>query len=61
MADLAHGGSRVEDPAVTRKSIVGHYCPDRMEHFYFRLRPDRRGKGALRGNLYASQHYEVTG
>jgi phytanoyl-CoA hydroxylase len=26
-ADLAHGGSPVKDPLLTRKSIVGHFCP----------------------------------
>lgn len=31
-ADLVHGGSPVTDPSLTRKSLVGHYCPDRKGH-----------------------------
>jgi hypothetical protein len=26
-ADLAHGGSSIVTPGVTRKSLVTHYCP----------------------------------
>lgn len=26
-ADLAHGGAPITDPALTRKSLVAHYCP----------------------------------
>ena len=58
-ADLAHGGSRVTDPSLTRKSLVGHYCPSRVEPLYFRLQPDRRGKQSFDGCLYASQYYSV--
>jgi phytanoyl-CoA hydroxylase len=58
-ADLAHGGSKVTDPSLTRRSLVGHYCPNRVEPFYFKLQPDRRGKGRFDGSLYASHYYPV--
>lgn len=58
-ADLAHGGSPVSDPSLTRRSLVGHYCPDRVEPFYFKLRPDQRGKGTFDGGFYASKYYPV--
>jgi phytanoyl-CoA hydroxylase len=58
-ADLVHGGSPVTDPALTRKSLVGHYCPGRVDPFYFRVEPDRLGTAAYDGGFYASQHYPV--
>lgn len=58
-ADLAHGGSPVADPSLTRKSLVGHYCPNRVDPFYFKLRPDRRAKGAFDGGFYSSKYYPV--
>ena len=58
-ADLAHGGSPVQDPSLTRKSLVGHYCPDRVDPFYFKVQPDRRGKVEYAGSFYASQYYPV--
>jgi ectoine hydroxylase-related dioxygenase (phytanoyl-CoA dioxygenase family) len=56
-ADLAHGGSPVTDPSLTRKSLVGHYCPNRVEPFYFKLQPDRRGKREHDRSFFASQYY----
>ena len=35
-ADLAHGGSRVENPALSRRSLVTHYCPRELDPAYFR-------------------------
>lgn len=58
-ADLAHGGSPVTDPSLTRKSLVGHYCPDRVEPFYFRVEPNRRAKRRFGGGLYASSYYAI--
>ena len=42
-ADLAHGGSPVVDENLTRRSLVGHWCPARCRPHYFEYRPDRRG------------------
>ena len=58
-ADLAHGGSPATDPSLTRKSLVGHYCPDRVDPFYFKLRPDRRTKVGSDGGRYCSYHYPL--
>ncbi len=34
-ADLAHGGSAKPDPALTRRSLVTHYCPVELDPIYF--------------------------
>jgi ectoine hydroxylase-related dioxygenase (phytanoyl-CoA dioxygenase family) len=60
-ADLAHGGSAVADPALTRRSLVGHYCPARVEPVYFKVEPGRRARVLVEGGGYASQHYPVSG
>lgn len=59
-ADLAHGGSPVTDPALSRRSLVGHYCPMRAEPIYFRLHPSRRRTVRMSAGAYASQHYRIT-
>lgn len=33
-ADLAHGGSTVSQPALTRRSLVVHYCPSSVDPIY---------------------------
>jgi phytanoyl-CoA hydroxylase len=56
-ADLAHGGRPVIDPALTRRSLVGHFCPASARPAYFntlRFQPKVRAAGSLR---YASGHY----
>jgi hypothetical protein len=58
-ADLAHGGSAVSHPSLTRKSLVGHYCPNRVGPFYFKLQPTRRARGSFDGCFYASEHYRI--
>jgi ectoine hydroxylase-related dioxygenase (phytanoyl-CoA dioxygenase family) len=60
-ADLAHGGSPVSDPTLTRKSLVGHYCPNRVAPIYFKLQPNRRDKRLFDGGFYASSHYSLGG
>jgi phytanoyl-CoA hydroxylase len=34
-ADLAHGGAKVDDPGLTRRSLVAHYCPADVKPGYF--------------------------
>jgi hypothetical protein len=58
-ADLAHGGSPVTDPSLTRRSLVGHYCPDGVEPNYFSYRQDRRTRVPFGGGWYSSEHYEL--
>ena len=60
-ADLAHGGSPVTDRSLTRKSLVGHYCPKRVEPFYFRMDPKRRGMRRFDESHYGSQYYALGG
>lgn len=57
-ADLAHGGAPIADPALTRRSLVCHYCPADVRPYYFsyrgrhrRLHPDPSGA------RHASKHY----
>lgn len=35
-ADLAHGGSKIGNRDVTRKSIVTHYCPSALDPGYYK-------------------------
>lgn len=58
-ADLAHGGSPVTDRSLTRRSLVGHYCPNRIDPYYFSFQPDRRGKGRHRNGYYSSSYYKI--
>ena len=58
-ADLAHGGAPIENPQLTRRSLVGHFCPVSARPHYFSYRPDRasvRGYGSL---SYCSEHYDL--
>lgn len=58
-ADLAHGGSPVTDPTLTRQSLVGHFCPASARPRYFdhgHRRSTVREYGPLK---YASYHYDL--
>ena len=39
-ANLAHGGSEITDSSLTRKSMVGHYCPASVRPAYFTGAPE---------------------
>lgn len=43
-ADLAHGGSQIGDPALTRRSLVTHYTSASTLPYYFRFLPSERKK-----------------
>jgi hypothetical protein len=58
-ADLAHGGSPVEDGARTRKSLVGHYCPDGVQPHFFSWNPARAKQAGDDRVQYASSYYDV--
>lgn len=60
-ADLAHGGSPVTTPGVTRKSLVGHYCPRGVRPNYFLYNPERRTLLQRGGLYYSSEHYDLRG
>ena len=58
-ADLAHGGSEVQDRSLTRRSLVGHYCPAGTTPNYFTYRADRTTVMETDGGQYSSEYYEV--
>jgi ectoine hydroxylase-related dioxygenase (phytanoyl-CoA dioxygenase family) len=60
-ADLAHGGSPIEDRSLTRRSLVGHYTPVSADPHYFSYRPERRTRLPWNGAEYASSHYDIAG
>lgn len=55
-ADLVHGGAPIEDPTVTRRSIVGHYCPRSAAPLYFNAEADNR---TAVGNAAFSSDFKV--
>jgi len=58
-ADLAHGGAPITNPELTRKSLVGHYCPVSAEPYFMVVSPDRKAKLQYRDFSYASWHYDL--
>ncbi len=58
-ADLAHGGAPVLDESSTRKSLVGHYCPEWAVPRYFDQFPDHAARRAYGGGYFASTHYAI--
>jgi len=58
-ADLAHGGSEITDPALTRRSLVTHYAPESNAPHWFRGLPDeRRVRVTVRpGCSYCTSYY----
>jgi ectoine hydroxylase-related dioxygenase (phytanoyl-CoA dioxygenase family) len=58
-ADLVHGGSPVKDRSRTRKSLVGHYCPNCIDPHYFSYAPGQRTKGHHRNGYYSSSYYAI--
>ena len=58
-ADLAHGGAPVLDESSTRKSLVGHYCPEWAVPRYFDQFPDHATRRAYGGGYFASTHYTI--
>ncbi len=58
-ADLPHGGSPITDPTLTRKSLVGHYCPLSAKPHYMKFMPPRTAIKDHGGLAYASGHYDL--
>jgi len=59
-ADLAHGGSQIDDLSLTRKSLVGHYCPASAAPNYFSYRADRRTTLHHGAIDYSSEYYDLS-
>lgn len=59
-ADLAHGGSKIEDPSRTRRSHVTHYCPRAAEPHYMNYLPKQRTiRRHGNGSAYSSAFYPL--
>jgi len=58
-ADLAHGGAPVSNKALTRQSLIGHFCPLTVRPHYFDFRPFHHFKREHHGLYYASEHYNL--
>jgi hypothetical protein len=58
-ADLVHGGSPVQNKEVTRRSLVGHFCPtDATPHYYNDL-PEHRTQKEFQSGAYSSLFYKI--
>lgn len=55
-ADLAHGGSPITNSSATRRSLVGHFCPESVLPIYGHA--ERRARSGEM--LYSSYLYDVT-
>jgi phytanoyl-CoA hydroxylase len=58
--NLLHGGGEVTDENLSRRSLVGHYCPEWAVPRYFDQFPDRAVLRPYGGGRFASMHYDVT-
>jgi len=56
-ADLAHGGAAITNPQLTRQSLVGHFCPQTTEPYFFSTHPHLATVRFHKGLGYCSQHY----
>jgi phytanoyl-CoA hydroxylase len=54
---LAHGGAPIRDNALTRRSLVGHYCASGTRPLYHYYKPGQRKVYAVDGHRYSSSHY----
>lgn len=58
-ADLVHGGSPVGDRALSRRSIVGHYCPANRTPHYFSYMPDQQTKLPFNSGFFSSAYFDL--
>ena len=59
-ADLVHGGSPVGDRNLSRRSMVGHYCPvERIPH-YFNYLPNQTSKVLYKDGFFSSSYYQLS-
>lgn len=57
-ADLVHGGSPVADPTLSRRSIVGHYCPADCTPHYFTYM-NNRVRSSFNSGFFSSSYYDL--
>lgn len=58
-AALAHGGAPVRDTALTRRSLVGHYCPQNVRPLYHYYKPQQRQYHTFKEFRYCSSYYRA--
>jgi phytanoyl-CoA hydroxylase len=59
-ADLVHGGSPVGNRNLSRRSMVGHYCPvERVPH-YFNYLPNQSAKIPYKDGFFSSSYYKLS-
>ena len=58
-SNVRYGGAPVLDESATRKSLVGHYCPEWAVPRYFDQFPDHATRRAYGGGYFASTHYTI--
>jgi phytanoyl-CoA hydroxylase len=56
-AGLAHGGAKVTRPEATRRSLVGHYCPEQVRPLYHYYKPGQRKRYPCGDYSYCSSYY----
>lgn len=58
-ADLAHGGSQIVDPSLTRRSLVTHFSPASSEPYYMRFKNplERQKREVVPGGFTSTLYY----
>lgn len=56
-AGLAHGGAPITHPVASRKSLVGHYCPNGVRPLYHYYKPAQRRYRRHGSFRYCSSYY----
>jgi len=56
---LVHGGGDIADEALTRRSLVTHYCPVSGKPNYFNVQKNNASKQPFAEGFYASRHYDI--
>lgn len=56
-AGLAHGGAPIQNPGLTRRSLVGHYCAAGVRPLYHYYKPTHRRIYAENDRRFTSSHY----
>jgi phytanoyl-CoA hydroxylase len=58
-ADLVHGGAVIANPELSRKSLVGHFCPVSATPHFAKVVPARATTKTHRGISYCSWYYDL--
>ena len=54
---LAHGGAPIRNNALTRRSLVGHYCAEGIRPLYHYYKPAHKSIYSIDGRRFSSSHY----